>query len=151
MDETKYEKINGREAIRRLVAGEQIYKNEKVSYKLTVHQDYPSLMRFNGPHSINDHYSNCPATVDYICGQSWYIKKPFDVRKTMFDRPNEWVAAYNDDHGAWIQVGFDTVGMRPVKAYHGYTGDVEGGKSDSPTPFELEKCIPIEDVPENER
>lgn len=142
MNQAKFEKINGREALKRLLNGEKVYSCESERYRLD-----PNGNLYYIPNPT--HHENLSfATIKEILSVNWYVPKPFDVRQAMFDRPNEWVAAYNDERGKWIQVGFDTVNMRPVKAYHGYTGGVEGANGDFPTGYELETCIPIEDVPE---
>lgn len=74
----------------------------------------------------------------------------FDIRKAMLAEPNEWVGAYHDHHSKWIQVGFDAVNMCAKKAHYGYIGSVEGVITGSPTAYELETCIPIEDVPKED-
>lgn len=143
MNLDRYEKIDGRAALKRLAEGEKVIRETGSPYFINEEGrfvcDNAAIYR---PHvtdlTLNEILKEC----------DWYIPKPFDVRQAMFDRPNEWVAAYNDERGKWIQVGFDTVNMRPVKAYHGYTGGVEGANGDFPTGYELETCIPIEDVPE---
>ena len=140
MDMSRYEQINGREALKRLLAGERVL--DALADEHFLDGTKLARVRKSGAFEIaNDGLRR-------ILERNWYIQKPFDVRQAMLERPNEWVAAYNDPHGAWIQVGFDTVNMRPTKAYHGYTGGVEGANGDFPTGYELETCIPIEDVPE---
>ena len=145
MDEKRFENITGREALRRLALGEVIYGGSEF-FGITFNLDEDGTLIYK------DKAGRVASMIDmfvFVKSKCLYIKKPFDVRKTMFDRPNEWVAAYNDERGKWIQVGFDAVNMRPTKAYYGYTGEVKGANGDLLTGYELETCIPIEDVPED--
>lgn len=86
----------------------------------------------------------------------------FDVRKAMFDRPNEWVAAYKGTYGTWYKVGFDemymtviftewenqieathdTDGVRPI--FYDYSRYLLGREDRTLSVFD--SCIPIEDV-----
>lgn len=146
MNLDKYEKIDGWQALERFKNGEAVYSfynNEFSEFVMAGGELYSSPLskhvQQRNPRTM---------TIDAIFKRNWYIPKPFDVRQAMFDRPNEWVAAYNDERGKWIQVGFDTVSMRPIKAYYGYSGLVKGATAQQATSFELDACIPIEDVPE---
>lgn len=77
-------------------------------------------------------------------------RKQFDVRKEMLARPNEWVGAYQDYLHRWVQVGFDADYMRTRQCVYGYKGNVVCSSVDTPTSYDLDNCIPIEDVPEEE-
>lgn len=141
MNLDRYEKIDGREALKRLLNGEIVYSCESERYRLD-----PNGHLYHIPNPTHNEILSFVSIQD-ILSVNWYVPT-FDVRQAMFDRPNEWVAAYNDERGKWIQVGFDTVSMRPIKAYYGYSGLVKGATAQQATSFELDACIPIEDVPE---
>ncbi|KTR27927.1 hypothetical protein RSA11_04515 [Exiguobacterium indicum] len=74
--------------------------------------------------------------------------KQFDVRKELLSRPNEWVGAFQLS-GRWLKVGFRTDVMYPVATPY-WEDSIERVM---PQAFkdELDRCIPIEDVPEEER
>lgn len=91
-------------------------------------------------------------TIDRILRRDWYIPKPFDVRQAMLDRPNEWVGAFLRNDGEWMLIGFDT------HAFEATSTPFANLKLDV-TPQDdyacrmlsaiyIDKCIPIEDVPE---
>ena len=144
MNQAKFEKIEGREALKRLVDGENIYVDESTFFHLPTYNELLKVDVVNGKPTSKEDWVSITEFVEH----EWFVKKPFDVRQALFDYPNEWVAAYNDERGKWIQVGFDTVSMRPIKAYYGYSGLVKGATAQQATSFELDACIAIEDVPE---
>ena len=152
MNLDRYEKIDGREALRRLAGGERIYSDCDYSYELGT-EPYPSVKRFIGNDEtggMSDWYSANPLTLHDLCGRDWYIKKPFDVRQAMLDRPNEWVAAYTNFEDKWFKVGFDVKRMRPVRSF--MDSDAKVNLQDTRVFVielaDLDLCIPIEDVPE---
>ncbi|WP_290756956.1 MULTISPECIES: hypothetical protein [unclassified Exiguobacterium] len=73
--------------------------------------------------------------------------KRFDVRKEMLARPNEWVGAFQLS-GRWLKAGFRTDVMHAVATPY-WDESIERVM---PQAFkdELDRCIPIEDVPEEE-
>lgn len=72
----------------------------------------------------------------------------FDARKELLDRPDEWVAAYKLGN-KWMKVGFRTKLMYPVTTSRWELSIDEV----VPQAFydEIDACIPIEDVPLEER
>ena len=143
MNLDRYEKIDGWQALERLKKNEGITREiDGMFFEFERMADSV----FETEAGEND-FDISDIVLNEFLETDWYIPKPFDVRQVMLDRPNEWVGAYNDERGKWIQVGFDSVSMRPIKAYHGYTGLVEGAKAQQATSFELDNCILIEDVP----
>lgn len=144
MDLTKYEKIDGREALRRLANGEKIIRETGSPYFISDEGrfvcDNAAIYR---PHVIG-------LTLDEILNEcEWYIPKPFDVRQAMRDKPDKWVGKYETNNG-WMKVGFDTKHMTAVVAelfkdisvleasQNAYLGGV--------TIFTLNKCIPIDET-----
>jgi len=141
MDLKRFDEISGREAANRLIDGLDVYSSGGNRYYIEDQKVWMESGNLAGTIGL---------TISETLRTSWYVKKPFDVRAEMLARPNEWVGAYHDHSSKWIQVGFDAVNMRTKKSYYGYTGSVEGASTESPTAYELETCIPIEDVPEEE-
>ena len=137
----KYEKIDGREALKRLLAGEIVLDGLADEHFL----DGTKLARIrkSGAYEIaNDGLRG-------ILERDWYIPKPFDVRQAMLDRPNEWVGAY-EFSGNWFKVGFDNNHMVAIET--GFKNDVpvmyHNEFVDHVEAIMLNTCIPIEDVPE---
>lgn len=157
MNQAKFEKINGREALRRLADGETVYGRDSGVW----------LMKEDNTIIYKSRHGVTNATVklnDFVRNKHLHIKKPFDVRQAMLDRPNEWVGAYKGPYGTWYKVGFDgmymtaiftelehkieathdTDGVRPI--FFDYSRYLSG--RDDRTLSVLGSCIPIEDVPE---
>lgn len=146
MNLDRYEKIDGREALRRLADGEYVFMeliNETVKLKLTEdglrcdiagYEDQVTYWTFNQV---------------YTSG-GLYIPKPFNVRQAMLDRPNEWVGAVDTADGVWRKIGFDTKYFVPVQAPFDVVGDPVFFQFERATKAALDACIPIEDVPEEE-
>ena len=144
MDMSRYEQINGREALKRLLNGEKVYSCESERYRLD-----PNGNLYYIPNPT--HHENLSfATIKEILSVNWYIPKPFDVRQAMRDKPDEWVGAFHNEEATWCKVGFDTKHMnaiyKPFNSHLPVSTDVPG--ISFPTPEDLDDCIPIEDVPE---
>lgn len=84
--------------------------------------------------------------------RTWYIKKPFDVRQAMLDRPNEWVGAFLRNDGEWMLIGFDTQVFEATSTpFANLKLDVKPQDDyacQMLSAIYIDKCIPIEDVPE---
>ena len=140
MNLDKFEKIDGREALKRLADGQDIFSEFGSRYYLREDSNFLWLQTPNSAGTAG------VSLTEFLMGD-WYIPKPFDVRQAMLDRPNEWVAAYKAGAGKWFKVGFNTDAMKAVieeiecdaKPFWEY---------DSVRPGILRDCIPIEDVPE---
>ena len=146
IDMKRHEKIDGIQAIKLFLEGERLLSEggiefridptfNKLYYKPWAHECLSDL-------SFND-----------IAASDWYIKKPFDVRAEMLARPNEWVGAFKSDNDKWYKTGFDSSEMSAVAAQVGqketrpvYSDDHVYLMSQA----EIDKCIPIEDVPKEE-
>lgn len=160
MNLDRYEKIDGREALKRLVDGENIYVDESTFFHLPTYNELLKVEIINGkPTSKEDWVS-----ITEFFEHEWFVKKPFDVRQAMIERPNKWVGAYKGPYGTWYKVGFDgmymtaiftelehkieathdTDGVRPI--FFDYSRYLSG--RDDRTLSVLGSCIPIEDVPE---
>ena len=145
MNLDRYEKIDGREALKRLADGEYVFMeliNETVKLKLTedgLRCDVAGYENQVTYWTFNQIYTS----------GGLYIPKPFDVRQAMLDRPNEWVGAY-EFSGSWFKVGFDSNHMVAIET--GFKNDVpvmyHNEFADHVEAILLNTCIPIEDVPE---
>lgn len=137
----KYEKIDGREAIKRLLAGEKVI--DRLADEHFLDGTILARVRKSGAYEIaNDGLRG-------ILERDWYIPKPFDVRQAMLDRPNEWVGAFEVEEN-WYKVGFDTTFMQMACA--SISSEISVDLSEDRV-FEVQlsnliNCIPIEDVPE---
>lgn len=144
MDETKYEKIDGGfiEAITLMRQGKIVTDYHGVDY--LIRADEKLYFLNNGVQTISR------ADYNGLVVANWYIKKPFDVRQAMRDKPDEWVGVYEDIDGRLYKVGFDSRAFTAVIAT--YKADVKvdlslGGCSKADV-YVMDNCIPIEDVPE---
>lgn len=147
MNLDRYEKIDGWQALERFKNGEAVYSfynNEFSEFVMAGGELYSSPLskhvQQRNPRTM---------TIDAIFKRDWYIKKPFDVRQAMLDRPNEWVGAYQEGE-RWIKVGFDVKRMRPVRTFMNCEAKVNlhDGRVFVIELGDLDICIPIEDVPE---
>lgn len=147
IDLSKYEKIEGREALRRLLDGENIYVDENTFVHLPIYNDLQRVDIVNGKPMSEDDWISITEFIEH----EWFIKKPFDVRQAMRDKPDEWVGVYQENDGSLYKVGFDTNRFLAVET------ELESEASvtyDFPNvrgtyPEDLERCIPIEDVSVN--
>lgn len=143
MNLDKFEKIDGREVLKRLLEGNVLYGLAGMEYKLS---DEGQLLFFN---YMNDEWEQSEMGFNKIINYGLYIPKPFDVRQAMLDRPNEWVGAF-EFSDSWYKVGFDSNYMVAIET--GFKNDVpvmyHNEFNDSVEALLLNICIPIEDVPE---
>lgn len=140
MNQAKFEKIDGREALKRLADGETILDGSNRRYLL----NWMNLVvrRESGAYeTVND-------GLKQILEKTWYVPKPFDVRQAMRDRPNEWVGAF-EAKGDWYKVGFDESGFVALYCNHGLHRELRYTERNvyMVTKAQLDACIPIEDVP----
>ncbi|WP_214807521.1 hypothetical protein [Exiguobacterium sp. s102] len=87
-------------------------------------------------------------TIEEILNEAWFVKKPFDVRAEMLARPNEWVGAFKVGN-VWHRVGFSTEFMTAYETFNKLEKP-DGNLHASAYPNELDRCIPIEDIPKEE-
>ena len=145
MDETKYEKIEGGflEALNLMDDGVTVCDHHGQEYVLNPYNG----LQFADQ---NGEFRLTQARFNELSSRKWYKKKPFDVRQAMLERPNEWVGAC-DVGGVWMKVGFDEEQMQAVEGPFDYHGKANMSASCCVGPnwrIPLDKCIPIEDVPE---
>ena len=141
MNLDRYEKIDGREALKLLLDGKTVLNSFNETHLL----DGARLVfiRKSGAYeTVND-------GLKQILETTWYIPKPFDVRQAMLERPNEWVAAFEVAEN-WYKIGFDTTFMQMACA--SISSEISVDLSEDRV-FEVQlsnliNCIPIEDVPE---
>lgn len=141
MNLDRYEKIDGREALRRLADGGTILDGSNHLYLLNW-TNFVVRRESGAYETVND-------GLKQILEKDWYIPNPFDVRQAMRDRPNEWVGKFKED-SEWWAVGFDSTHFNVVAKQlnkHLPVDTTLGGMT-FPSPEDLNACIPIEDVPE---
>lgn len=142
MDETKYEKIEGGflEALTLMKKGETVYDHHFQEYVLS---EFNRLL-FVDPKGV---FRQTLGRFNELSCRSWYIKKPFDVRQAMRDKPDEWVAAYKNFEGKWFKIGFDSESMNAVVEQLEWDG-APFWQHQRARPSLFKESIPIEDVPE---
>lgn len=141
--EKEYIKITGREALGRLLEGEEVYSvRGKEAFKIIDDKlrirDYFHEEPFEES-SLELNTFLDPGDVD------WYVAPPFDARKELFERPNEWVAKYyvESDHD-YYYLGFDTSEMATVYSRClEPTVNMWGINSDSAGAEMLDNAIPL--------
>lgn len=150
MNLDRYEKIDGREALRRLADGETIYDSYGTRYEIVHKPVFDEVGLYYTTKDGGNAKSRIEVSV--VLSNKWYIPKPFDVRQAMLDRPNEWVGAY-EFSGSWFKVGFDSNHMVAIET--GFKNDVSvmyhNEFADHVEAILLNTCIPIEDAPKEAR
>lgn len=140
MDMKRYEKIDGHEALRMLLQDKHVFNTDGMK---TYIQNSKLVRDFTGMKAMHSEL-----TVEEFLERTWYVKKPFDVRAEMLARPNEWVGAFEDAHGCWHKAGFSIELMAAMETSNWNNENVKDGID--MWKHQLEKCIPIEDVPKEE-
>lgn len=141
MNLDRYEKIDGREALKRLADGQRVYDNYGWYWEMS-EDGIVSYVKDEKKFLSEIHLATF-STHKYL-----YIPKPFDVRQAMLDRPNEWVGAFEDRKGEWHKVGFDTESFMAIETSYDSTVKCEfyAYNVRQATEKEMYACIPIEDV-----
>ena len=153
IDLTRFEEISGREALRRLADGLSVFEKDGAEFSFDFETNETVWVRKDGKKFVGNGNAY-PITLDAVAGAPWYIKKPFDVRQAMRDKPDEWVGAFFDKGSCtWRKVGFDTRNFRAVEAFitndvvtDFYVDQVCGAVQE-----ELDRCIPLDEVPADAR
>lgn len=148
IDLSKFEKIDGRIALKRLADGKEFYNSKGMKYTLHDNGELYEFTYFKGGYSYQRSYT--PLTL--FTENEWYIKKPFNVRETLIKDPNKWVAAYlGQECPHWFKVGFDLQSMSVCTLPLKENGDVGSKYVDYPDDVSLEGildlCIDLSDVP----
>ena len=110
-----HQKINGLEAIKIWTNGGFVYDAHGAKYAIDKED---GLLWYTSP------FYRCgyDRTFNEIIKNDWYIKKPFDVRQAMRDKPDEWVGIVEKPNGGYLKIGFDSKRFRAVAAYDEYEG-----------------------------
>ncbi|OIN67410.1 hypothetical protein BLD48_05850 [Exiguobacterium sp. KRL4] len=136
-----YTQITGREALERLLAGEEIYAADSAeSWKLI-----DGVLSYRDC-DIDNEFARASLSLNAILDpedDDWYVAPPFEARKEMLARPGEWVAKYETTAG-WAYIGFDHAEMVVVGALdigkNVYFTDAEV----CPQSFEIDAAIPLD-------
>lgn len=148
MDMTRYEKADGGfvGAVAHMAKGKAAYTEDEMQY--VVDQDGILFYVVDG-HGLRESIS----CFNDLNAMDWYVKKPFDVRQAMRDKPDEWVGAFKNDGEEWYKVGFDTDDFNAVYATFNSSLSVTSDIMviGFPTKEELDACIPLDEVPADAR
>ena len=143
IDSSKHQVFKGSEVVSYLLAGERIYDEDGVEY-------YYNGLLWMCEHGIS---KTTKTTFNELVSRRWYKKKPFDVRQAMRNKPDEWVGAFKNPDGYWLKVGFSTKRYVVLMASIHYSLTVGFAARETenytPTSDELDRCIPIKDVPKD--
>ncbi|KTR27928.1 hypothetical protein RSA11_04525 [Exiguobacterium indicum] len=147
MDMKRYEEITSEEAIKRIINKEEVFdKNEKRFFSL----GKSNTVWVQTEHSHGSETSSSGHTLEDLLDKKWFIKKPFDVRAEMLARPNEWVGSFKLGD-KWQMIGFSPEQMSVFgRRYQKNLIEFSTFNTFIPINDELDRCIPIEDVPEEE-
>lgn len=142
-DEIKrnYTQITGREALERLLAGEEVFSAKWAdSWKI-----FENELRTRECDTDGD-FEPCTFDVNTILDpedDDWYVAPPFDARKEMLARPGEWVAKY-EKFGNWRYVGFDLAEMAAVYSEDIYDVVALGISEGLPAASSINAAIPLD-------
>lgn len=144
MDLKRFAEISGHEALKLLSENRKVFPGEgsESSYYILNNKGLVFHDR-NG-----SEYTSNFSIGDFV-KKDWYAKMPFNVRLEMLARPDEWVGAFRDHSGHWHKVGFETEKMKAKET------SIRSERKPCEVSLEcslseLERCIPIEDVPKGE-
>lgn len=152
IDLSKFEKIEGGfiEALQIMSKGESVFSSLQTRYVLDATRMLFYISEGRLTQSLKSY--------SMLSQMDWYIPKPFDVRSTLVNNPNKWVAAYlGQECPHWFKIGFDLQAMSVVKALYSFDGDVDDKTmsvefvEDVELEEILDLCIDIEDVPQSEK
>lgn len=148
IDLTRFEEISGREALRRLSDGLSVFEVNGDEFSFDFETNETVWVTKDGRKYVGNGNAH-PITLEAVTGGSWYIKKPFDVRQAMRDKPDEWVGAFKTKNDVWYVVGFDSKYFNAVLRNIKDSGSVnaENVCVGFPNSDELDRCIPLDEVP----
>lgn len=146
MNEKRFKRIETKEEVLILLGqGEHIFDNTMTEFYYD--KDNEAVMRCDERHVP----ILALLPINTFLEGSLYIKKPFDVREAMRERPGEWVGKY-EDGGTWWAVGFDerhfNVIAKPKDKFLPVDTSLTG--ITFPKPEDLDKCIPINELVKEE-
>ena len=148
MDLKRYEQITSEEAIKRIISKEEVFDEDGKRF-FSLGKSNTVWIQTEQPYgSVN---SSSGHTLEDLLDKKWFIKKPFDVRAEMLARPDEWVGAFRNKWNAWCKVGLNSESMYAVETKFKDPKPVRNNFGCFQTTIsELDRCIPIEDVPKEE-
>lgn len=142
MDKSRYEEIDGLDVLERFSKGESVYNDQGNQLYIDDCKVWMTRGDLSGVISL---------TIANVLEGNWYVKKPFDVRAEMLARPDEWVGAFRNKWNKWCKVGLKSESMYAVETKFKDPAPVRNNFVCVQTTIsELDRCIPIEDVPEEE-
>ena len=153
IDLTRFEEISGREALRRLADGLSVFEKDGAEFSFDFETNETVWVRKDGKKFVGNGNAY-PITLEAVAGSPWYIKKPFDVRQAMRDKPDEWVGKFRNGEGVWYKTGFDSDAMQAVEANYIFNGPPKYAPSSGVTSLRfnaLDACIPLDEVPADAR
>ena len=142
--------VDGLKAVEMLTLGHSIFSGEGDGYFIDPELKRLHIFSYHTP-SSNIHLFNVRESgqrFHYILSHQWYVIQPFDVRKAMRERPNQYVGAYRF-RDRWNMVGLDEGAMQAKETVYNerYTDERPSYSMES-VPYEvMDQCIPIEWVP----
>ncbi|WP_277640072.1 hypothetical protein [Bacteroides graminisolvens] len=148
MDEKRFKYIETKEEVLILLGkGERLFTHDMTEFYYDKKKE--AVMRCD--------YCSRPVMtsmpINDLLYRGLYIKKPFDVREAMRERPNEWVGKFKDNVGLWYKVGFDSSQFRAIKVGLKSNLDVVHRQrygTELAYAYDLDSCIPIDEVPKEE-
>lgn len=137
-----FTQITGREALERLLAGEEVFAGTSESWKIIdevlVARDCDTSLAFDrADFAVNSFLD--PEDVD------WYVAPPFDARKEMLARPDEWVAKYERADG-WLYFGLDLNEMVVVGSFNISDAVEFNDINEVPSARSINEAIPLDDA-----
>lgn len=143
-DEIKrnYTQITGREALERLLAGEEVFSLGGWAWKAI---NNAILAR---EYEYANSYESCEIEVDAFLDpedNDWYVAPPFDARKEMLARPGEWVAKYERTDG-WLYFGLDLNEMVVVGSFSINDAVEFNDTNEVPSARSINEAIPLDDA-----
>lgn len=144
-----YTQITGREALERLLAGDEVFSGEFVeSWRLV-----EGGVSYRDCESDNNWVSSDIELRVFLNPKDndWYVAPPFDARKEMLARPGEWVAKYfdEDDHRSWNYIGFSSKKMHAATTNDlriKFEEVIDKNEIDVPFGEDLDNAIPLDDA-----
>lgn len=146
-DEIKrnYTQITGREALERLLAGEEVFGAKFAASRRLV----DGVISYRYCESVDNWKPSGIELRAFLDPEDddWYVAPPFDARKEMLARPGEWVAKYsNVSDGGWQYVGFDRHEMIAVESDDLKTLVSFEKTYETPATSCFDRAIPLDDA-----
>lgn len=142
IDFNEYNKIKGKTVLGKLHAGEFVFDSKGLKYFLNKENGF-KLFVTNG---ID--VEECDRKFNELLEKNWFTQKPFDARKEMIKKPNQWVAKILDpETNTWDYIGFSNKKMYAAKTndlLEKFNEVIEEKEVDVPTDEQLDNAIPLD-------